>query len=332
MRLLGNGILRFGGNAPGWTAATIETPGRSPWQPLGRVFDTRPDECAYQPEVVEALKPTPAPGGVVLRAQYPSSSLEAERFTAWGPCAIQLFVAAWDFFDPAAIAATWPGPKAESGHGFTAPWADKEPASLERRVVAWATNVMARNVLDVAPYLAQAGCEVDLGELAGGARYVMAWWRAVSVLSQGSTDRLDGVTVAVPWSLRAGAARHPCHRDRWCATLAIRSPKGNVPGPLEMADGNTLERLAGGFSAPIGGAASLRAVNGHNSFQLFTMLEEWAGGPRQQDTAEWGTLLDFEVKQALPLPVAGALHVYAGRDGPDDDAHCAALITVEVTR
>lgn len=329
-RHLAQGVLRFGSLTPGWTAATTAAPGHGPWQMLGRVYDTRPDECAYQPEVVEILKPTPAPGGVVLRAQYPSSSLEGERFIPFGALAIQLYVAAWDWFDTEAIAATWPGPKANSAHGFDLPIGDPDEPTAPARVKAWAANIIARNVLDVAPYLAQAGAEVDLGELGGGGRYVLAFWRVVYV--RDAADPLSGVSVAVPWTLRAGRARVPCHRDRWCATLAIRTPRGLLAAPADMLAGNVIERKVGGFSPPMGGTAAVCAKNGNDTWQLYVMLEEWAGGATQREASQWDPWISYAAKDPLTHRISGALVVYAGSQAPDDTTPVPALITVEVTR
>lgn len=330
-RHLAQGVLRFGSLTPGWTAATTAAPGHGPWQMLGRVYDTRPDECAYQPEVVEILKPTPAPGGVVLRAQYPSSSLEGERFIPFGALAIQLYVAAWDWFDTEAIAATWPGPKANSAHGFDLPIGDPDEPTAPARVKAWAANIIARNVLDVAPYLAQAGAEVDLGELGGGGRYVLAFWRVVYV--RDTVDALSGVSVAVPWTLRAGRARVPCHRDRWCATLAIRTPTNALTAPTDLLLPPVIANKIGGFSPPCGGVATIACQNGSDNNALYTLFEEWSGGPVQRVTATWDEYVAFTpvTKAALPQRVSGALVVYAGTVAPGTTPH-PALITVEVTR
>lgn len=328
--VLARGILDLGAGDPRWTAATATAPGYSPFSMLGRAWDLRPWEEPPQPEIHRALGATAAPDGLTLRVRYLATPTEAQRFAPLGSLAIQLWVAAWDFYPRELKSVTtrnvWPGPKAQAGHGYAWPY-ERDTNAEADDVKAWAMTIAARNAIDVAPYLATPGAEFDLGELAGGARYIIAFWRGLNVLRAG-VDDLNGVRLGVPWEVRHGRPAQPCHRNRWCLTDTLPTPEGAYAGG-EGSLFDAASRHAGGATPPFPGTAHFRVSNGSSS-NLIAGIEEWSGGPAQRVADTWTTGAAYQVKVALPLPVAGLLNWYVGQ--PDAEAAKAALYHLDVTR
>lgn len=150
-----------------------------PPQLLG-VFDCEPHRPHDDEKVGEALAAVAVPvGSPILRVRVPRSTEGGNRSTLPPGIGLELWVGGLDTFGRQLWASsTW----AKGGGGSL------DPTTAELGVTATelaqappraALMRAARPVLDVLPYAHRADAAFDLRALAGGSRYIVAYWRAV---------------------------------------------------------------------------------------------------------------------------------------------------------
>lgn len=324
-RVLTSGVFRLG---VGHSTPTIQTIGTSKLTPLGKVLDTRPDEAPPDPELAARLGAVPCADGATLTVQQPYGA-------PIGAVALQLWIAAFDRFPDlgtvAALHAAWPsdGTPTEELAGSILSWLDLT-APLDA-YQTWRAGVAARahNALEVLCYTAApGGAVIDLSELAGEARYILAAFRSVSILRQdanGSHDDLDGVDVPLFWQIRRGRPARSSHRDRWVHTSAVTG--GSGPTDATIFDDPTHRKAS--VTPPIGGACSWNCAASDDTDNVNAGLEHQAGGiVLERAVATWSAPSWGVTAQTLTKPVAGSLAwSFTADNGPR-----AALLTVQVTR
>lgn len=265
--------------------------GYGPSQFLG-VFDTRPTEAPYQPEVHRALQPVPMNGGVTLRWCAPRSTRnQAGNVQTLNPSfqnavALTLYVGGLDVLPDTQDwrSADWPGwPAGASRFAFAklptpnlpsiwqAGLAYTNPSMVGQGTLApgpagqfglleaqsgfdWMRLVGAMPALDLLSYAGAPWSVADLHELAGGTRYVAAWLRCWWPRTDG-VDELADVNYRIPWSVSEGRPLDACHRHAWHLSLPLM-PRSIATADDVYADGARFQ-----VSSPIGGRWRVGAEN-----------------------------------------------------------------------
>lgn len=275
------------------------------------VWDTRPELAPWDASLHRSLGPRPAPGGVALRwvlarTGNPASSSPPPNPgpVMSGAVALRLFVAGVDVLptgDGWRTSNSWPGslPDGAADEANNRAWiaALATAAGAQRGGLEWPTNTdglrllaryYARPVLDLLAYAGQPMCEADLGELAGGCRYVAAWLQQVWCRSEGA-DPIGSATLDIPWVVVPGPARAPVHRVAWHCAYPMAAPVIASANDLFSEDPALASRSARvGLASPISGVWTASARhNGLAGADPITFgLELRAGQPVARDSTE----------------------------------------------
>lgn len=338
--------------------------GRGPVQYLG-CFDTMPDLTHYDDAMAANLRPTDAPGGATLRFHMPrplrvlddpdgayrvSSVAPAMRYHA----GLALYVAGVDVLPPGwRDAITYPGLPAgvigdgpyiaddndsEWAQGLQQPFNNDPGGSPVQETfgpggladgVRYLAHHVARPMLDLFGYMGGPGAEADLGELAGGTRYVAAWLRLWWTREDGVDPFVD-VDHDIAWTVHPGRAINPGHRHVWHNTIPVQG-HGLDPGQYE--DEIRLNGASYGLASPIAG--NWRAVITSNApaagaQMLYVGLELRNGGTLERD---WTAVAWNEHGVASQLAPStrhgGAAVILAGYD--ETAGNVNGLVSVSVT-
>lgn len=308
----------------GHTAPTVTALGVGPARSLG-VFDLCPEREPEEPLIHQALAPLACPGGATL-------ALRSMRDVPRGAIALQLWLSTLDRMEPAlgvSHVIAWPG--AGDTEDFTGELA-RPVSNTDADTALVYLQSAARNALELLTYTAQpGGAVVDLAELAGGARYVQAWLRSVSVLNplHGGND-LAGLAIPLAWEVRAGRPPRSSHAQRWVATAALMSPSTAFSGPAADVFDSAARRV-GSLVSPLAGRLYWNAENGSQSVNGFAGVEVRAGASVSsrdalQLTAGTPSVAHQDVGSADT--VAGSIGLYYGTA----TGSRPALFTTEVVR
>ncbi len=269
--------------------------GYGPSQFLG-VFDTRPDLPPWQAEVHRSLQPIPMPGGATLRWMAPRNTRidGAGAVQTLAPAfenaiALTLYIGGLDVLPPTSAwcAPYWPGaPIGATRFAFSKAIANvpslwqmgmafQRPTQVgqagapgssgqfglqeQQSGFDWLRLVAGMPALDLLSYAGAPWSEADLGELAGGTRYVAAWLRLWWSRFEG-VDTLNlnpdtAVEYYLPWTVSPGRPLAPAHRKCWhCAYPMV--PRQIVAADDVWDDGQRLQ-----VSSPVSGQWFVGAEN-----------------------------------------------------------------------
>lgn len=351
--------------APGWNPPTDNEDwgtslGRGPMQFLG-CFDTMPDLVDYDDAMRQNLRPDDMPGGATLRfsmprplrysgpddtTEYKSAVAPAMRY----PAGLVLYVAGVDVLpagwkdDP-----LWPGlPAGYVGDisyvagQLTSQWStdlqapfNNDPGGAPTQEtfgpggyadgVRYLAHHVARPMLDLLGYVGGPGAEADLGELAGGHRYVAAWLQFWWTRYDG-VDPFENAAHDVVWTVQAGRPANAGHRNAWHLTIPVVGPDLNNEAALAA------EGKAFGIASPIAGTwrVSITSNGSAADSDVFVGLEIRNGGLLERDTTAVAYNEHGVPSQLSPATRhGGAAVVLAGYDNANATP-IAALVSISV--
>lgn len=343
----------------GWVAPTASNIlGRGPVQFLG-VFDTMPWLEDYDEAMKRNLNPVDMPGGVTLRWTLPRATnyaaagdvnTVAPQFRRAG-VGLSLYVAGVDVMPedwqsnanypgltPLAAGFTYDATRVEgqwaTGLSFIRPRDPSGPVTGPggpggaRDGVRWLAEHVARPALDLLAYCGGPGAEADLGELAGGHRYVAAWLRLWWSRYDG-VDPLAAVNLELPYTIQAGRALNAGHRQAWHVSIPVDGD--DMASESEVFDNGKIY----GVSSPIAGLwrASV-CSNGDGvgeGLGLFTGLE--LRNANRIATDSQATLFsehDGAAQLGSTVRHGGAGYIASGWDA-NGSAPIAGLVSLSVT-
>jgi len=267
--------------------------GYGPAQFLG-IFDTRPGEPVWQPEVHRSLEPVASPGGVSLRWMAPrntridgAGAVQTLQPAFENAIALTLYVGGLDILPgpDTWVQPSWPGrPVGSTAFAFSKAvpnipsiWqmglAFQRPTQVgqagapgdsgqfglaeQQDGFGWMRLINGMPMLDLLSYAGQTWAEADLWELAGGTRYVAAWLRLWWSRFNGD-NTLASMSYYLPYTLSPGRPAAPCHRHSWhCAYPMV--PR-EVAAQVNVYDDGTRFQV----SSPISGTWRVGAENNGN--------------------------------------------------------------------